>query len=39
MSSGKKIILCMTDVFSKYGELVTIPDKNCGLCLVFKMVV
>jgi hypothetical protein len=27
-SSGKKFILCVTDAFSKYAELVAIPDKN-----------
>jgi hypothetical protein len=24
----KKFIMCITDVFSKYAELVTIPDKS-----------
>ena len=27
-SSGKKYILCITDAFSKYAELVAIPDKE-----------
>ena len=27
-SSGKKYILCITDAFSKYAELVAIPDKS-----------
>jgi hypothetical protein len=28
MFSGKKFILCITDAFSKYVELVVIPDKS-----------
>jgi hypothetical protein len=28
MPSGKKFILCITDDFSKYQELVTVPGKN-----------
>jgi hypothetical protein len=28
MPSGKKLILCTTVAFSKYAELVTIPDKK-----------
>ena len=26
--SGKKYIMCMTDAFSRYAELVAIPDKT-----------
>ena len=28
MPSGKKFIMCMTDAFLKYAELVAIPDKS-----------
>ena len=28
MPSGKKFILCVTDAFSKYAEMVAIPDKS-----------
>ena len=28
MPSAKKFIMCMTDAFSKYAELVAIPDKS-----------
>ena len=30
MPSGKKFILCVTDAFSKYAELVAIPDKSAS---------
>jgi hypothetical protein len=28
MPTGKKFMMCMTDAFSKYVELVAIPDKS-----------
>jgi hypothetical protein len=28
MPCGKKFVLCVTDAFSKYAELVAIPDKS-----------
>jgi hypothetical protein len=28
MPTGKKFILCITNAFSKYAELVAIPDKS-----------
>jgi hypothetical protein len=30
MPSGKKFILCVTDAFSKYAELMAIPDKSAA---------
>jgi hypothetical protein len=30
MPSGKKFILCVTDAFSKYAELVAIPNKSAA---------
>jgi hypothetical protein len=30
MPSGKKFILCITDAFLKYAELVAIPDKSAS---------
>jgi hypothetical protein len=30
MPLGKKFILCVTDAFSKYAELVAIPDKSAA---------
>ena len=38
--SGKKYIMVITDAFTKYVELVAIPDKQAdsGKCIILKMV-